>query len=69
MSWYRLEQAVEKYCLESSQNLKWSDENLNRVGLPNTCPMYHEKNDVLTSHQNQQSDIKNESGGNRNDKP
>jgi hypothetical protein len=39
ISWYTLEQAVEKYCLETSQILKWSDENLIRVDLPDTRSM------------------------------
>lgn len=38
-SWYTLEQAVEKYCLETSLILKWSEENLIRAELPDTRSM------------------------------
>jgi hypothetical protein len=39
ISWYTLEQAVEKYHLETSQILKWSEEDQIRVELPDTRSM------------------------------
>jgi predicted site-specific integrase-resolvase len=38
-SWYTLEKAAEKYCLETSRILNWVDEGLIRSELPDTRSM------------------------------